>query len=155
MCLVSIILIASSHQHNQSFWQVWHNNNRRSGLHIFVSATTILLTHTLWNPSNPFASTDLKYIEPLLDLLAVLAKSGESNNIGETYTSCLGLFERARIAVDSFGLAAPNWDRAQTAVQSGERESVEDFLRRMESISSGYDVDLASMSQNFSREFEF
>jgi hypothetical protein len=32
---------------------------------------------------------------------------------------------------------------------------LEDFLRRMESISSGYDEDLASMSQNFSQEFEF
>jgi hypothetical protein len=88
-------------------------------------------------------------------LLAVLAKSEESNNIGETYTSCLGLFERARTAVDNFGLAALSWDRPQTGVQSGERESLEDFLRRMESISSGYDEDLASMSQNFSREFEF
>jgi hypothetical protein len=90
-----------------------------------------------------------------LDLLAVLAKSGESNNIGETYTSCLGLFERARLAVDSFGLAVLSWDRPQAGVQSGERESLEDFLKRMESISSGYDEDLASMSQNFPQEFEF
>ncbi|XXH02123.1 hypothetical protein Hte_008491 [Hypoxylon texense] len=126
-----------------------------SGLHIFVSATTILLTHTLWNPSNPFASADLKYVEPLLDLLAVLAKSGESNNISETYTSCFELLETARLAVDNSGIAGMSWDQPQTGVQSGERESVEDFLRRMESISSEYDADLASMSSIFSQEFEF
>jgi hypothetical protein len=88
-------------------------------------------------------------------LLAVLAKSGESNNIGETYTSCLELFERARFSVDTLGLADLSWEPPQMSAPSGERESVEDFLRRMESISSGYDVDLAAMSQNFSQEFEF
>lgn len=135
-----------------------HTDNRRSGLHIFVSATTILLTHTLWDPENPFALADLKYTEPLLDLLAVLARSGESNNIGETYTSCLELYERAKMAVNTFGLgnlAGLNWDRPQTGVQSLERESVEDFLRRMESISSGYDVDLASMPINLPHDFDF
>lgn len=67
----------------------------------------------------------------------------------------MGLFERARIAVDNASLADLSWDWPQTGPPSGERESVEDFLRRMEAISSGYDVDLASMSQNLSREFEF
>jgi hypothetical protein len=105
-----------------------------------------------------FALADLKYTEPLLDLLAVLAKSGESNNIGETYTWCLELYERAKTAVNTFGLgnlAGLNWDQPHPGTQSTEKESLEEFLRRMESISSGYDVDLASMSQNLSQEFDF
>lgn len=62
------------------------------------------------------------------------------------------------MAVNTFGLgnlAGLNWDRPQTGMQSLERESVEDFLRRMESISSGYDVDLASMPINLPHDFDF
>ena len=76
----------------------------------------------------------------------MLAQSGESNNIGQTYISCLGLFERAKIAVDDFGLASMGWDQSQKGVQSGGKESVEDFLKRMESISAGDDVGLAATS---------
>jgi hypothetical protein len=97
-----------------------------------------LLTYTLSNPSNPLALADLKLIEPLLSLLRMLAKSDMSDEISPIYRSCAELFERAKMAVWEFNPVGMSWDRRGTSAGSGGRESVEDFLRRMESISSGY-----------------
>lgn len=113
-------------------------NNSRAVLHIFVSATKTLLTHTLSNPSNPLAHADLKLIEPLLSLLRMLARSDMSDEIGPMYRSCAELFERTKMAVWEFNPVGMSWDRQGTSAGSVGRESVEDFLRRMESISSGY-----------------
>jgi hypothetical protein len=132
-----------------------NGNNSRAVLHIFVTATTTLLTHTISNPSNPLALADLKLIEPLLTLLGILAKSSKSDKVGEMYRSCVELFGRARMAVESFNLAGISWDQRRTSGQSEGRESVEDFLRRMENISSGYDMDLSSISPGVSQEFAF
>ncbi|TVY85216.1 Fusaridione A cluster transcription factor fsdR [Lachnellula suecica] len=124
-------------------------------LHIFVSATTILLTHTLTNPTNPLAQSDLKLIEPLLGLLGMLSKSGKNDkyNVGEMYRTCVELFERTRVAVESYSLVGMSWDGCGVIEQPPEKESVEDFLRRMETISSGYDMDFETIPRGVPREF--
>jgi len=112
----------------------------RAVLHIFVSATTTLLTHTLSNPSNPLALADLKLIEPLLSLFRMLANSGMADEAGAAYRSCAELFERAKMAVVwEFNPVGISWQRRERSGPSGGREGVEDFLRRIESISSGYE----------------
>ncbi len=86
-------------------------------------------------------------------MLFTLAKSGKSDKAGEMYRSCMELFEKARMAVENYNLAAVSWDRRGPSGQSGGRESLEEFLRRIEHISSGYDVDISSISRNVSPEF--
>lgn len=71
------------------------------------------------------------------------------------YRSCVALFERARMAVGGLNLVGISWDRHRISRQSEGRESVEDFLRRMESISSGHDMDLSSISRAGLGEFAF
>jgi hypothetical protein len=61
-----------------------------------------------------------------------------SNDIAEMYQSCAELFERAKMAAWEFNPVGMGWELQGRSGQSGERESVEDFLKRMESISSGY-----------------
>ncbi len=104
------------------------------------------------------ALSDLKLIEPLLTLLGVLAKSskgGKSERISGMHRSCVELFERANMAVESTNLANMDWDQCIMSGPSQGRESIEDFLCRMENISSGYDVELDSISPGVSREFAF
>ncbi|KAF4626129.1 hypothetical protein G7Y89_g12031 [Cudoniella acicularis] len=123
-------------------------------LHIFVSATTALLTHIISNPSNPIAPSDLKLVEPMLTLLCILANSSKNDEVVEMNRSCAVLFERARMAVESHGQAGMSWDQSMTSGQSRQRESVEDFLKRMEKIRSGYDdEDLNSITRVVSPEF--
>jgi hypothetical protein len=109
-------------------------NISRAALHIFVSATKTLLTHTITYPSNPLALADLKLIEPLLSLLCVLANGGMSDTIVETYRSCAELFENARMAVESSNSADMSWKSLDTGGEPKERESVEEFLKRMDDI---------------------
>jgi hypothetical protein len=104
------------------------------------------------------ALLDLKLIEPLLTLLGVLAKSSQgrkSERLSGMHRSCMELFERANMAVESTNLANMDWDQCIMSGPSKERESMEDFLRRMENISSGYDVELDSVSPGVSRDFAF
>lgn len=109
-------------------------NNRRAVLHIFVRATTSLLTQILRSPSEFLALADLKLIKPLLQMLYLLAKSSNSNVVVQMYRSCMELFEKARIAVRGYSPYGMN-------EQSRGRESLEDFLKRIERISAGDDVD--------------
>ncbi|MCJ1386445.1 hypothetical protein MMC17_009571 [Xylographa soralifera] len=125
-------------------------------LHIFVTAATTLLNHVVCDPSNPLALSDLKLIEPLLTLLGVLAKSSKgrkSERISGMHRSCMELFERANAAIESTNLTDMDWDQFIMSDPSQERESMEDFLRRMENISSGYDVELDSIPPGVSRDF--
>ncbi|MCJ1434806.1 hypothetical protein MMC27_004176 [Xylographa pallens] len=127
-------------------------------LHIFVTAATTLLNNIVCEPSNAMALSDLKLIEPLLTLLGVLAKSSKgrkSERIGGMHQSCMELFERAHLAVESTNLANMDWDQFIVSELSQERESMEDFLRRMDRISSGYDVELDSIPPGVSRDFAF
>ena len=102
------------------------------------------------------ALSDLKLIEPLLTLLGVLAKSSKgrkSERISKMHRSCMELFERANMAVESTNLANMDWDQCIMSGPSRGQESMEDFLWRMENISSGYDVELDSISPGVSRDF--
>jgi hypothetical protein len=108
-----------------------------------------LLSHIIANPSSPSSQTDLKLIEPLIILLSALANSGKNNEVDEMHRSCVELFEKASIAIEH---ATHSRDMHGTTESRG-RESVEDFLRRIESISSGYDEDL-SLTRNVSGGFE-
>ena len=71
------------------------------------------------------------------------------------HQSCMELFERANMAGESTNLANMDWDQSIMSGPSQGQESMEDFLRRMENISSGYDVELDSISSGVSRDFAF
>ena len=104
------------------------------------------------------ALSDLQLVEPLLTLLAVLAKSSKgrkSERISGMHRSCMELFERANMAVESAILADMDWDQCITSGMSQGRESMDDSLWRMENISSGYDMELDSISPGVSRDFAF
>lgn len=133
-------------------------NNIRAVLYIFVTAATALLKNIVCDPSNPMALPDLKLIEPLLTLLGVLAKSSngrKSERISGMHRSCMELLEKANMAVESTNLANMDWDQCSMSGPSQGRENIDDFLRRMEHISSGYDVELDSISPGVSRDFAF
>ncbi len=88
----------------------------------------------------------------------MLSQSSKSERVDEMYRSCGELFARAQMAVENFALVRGSWERRASSVQGqssgGERESVEDFLTRMEFISAGYDVDLLGESpRGVEREF--
>ncbi len=120
-------------------------------LHIFVSATTTLLDHILADPKDPLANSDLQIIEPLLRLLGLLSMEGISDQVEQMYESCRVLWERARKRVwesrgsrklqsSQVGTIQP---RPQTSigVEPTQKESVEDFIKRIENISRGYEVE--------------
>ena len=133
----------------------------RAVLYIFVKAATTLLRNIVCDPSNPMAQSDLKLIEPLLTLLGVLAKSfkgRKSGRISEMHRSCMELFKRANLAVESTNLAnmdLMDWDQYITSEASQNQESVNEIFRSMDNIDSGYDVELDSISPGISRDFAF
>ncbi|KAK0123667.1 hypothetical protein ONS95_008679 [Cadophora gregata] len=132
-------------------------------LHIFVSATTTLLAHILSNPLHPFAHSDLQLIEPLLSLLGLLSLQGKNAEVEGMYESCRTMWERARRTVweargsgiaygnengfgigNGNGLGVPvnltpmNLTPTISAGKCGEvKESLEDFMKRIESIAGG------------------
>ena len=79
---------------------------------------------------------DLKLLEPFLNLLGVVARTAVNDKIEEMYQSSIDLFEQARMAVEHCDLGAKT-HRHMESGDPGPRESVEDFLARMEHISSG------------------
>jgi len=102
------------------------------------------------------ALSDLQLIEPLLTLLGVLAQSAKgskSERISGMHRSCMELFARAHTAVECANLVDVDWDQFMVSEASQERESVEDFLRRMDRISEGNDVGLESIPRGDSRDF--
>ncbi|KAE8444918.1 hypothetical protein EG329_014045 [Mollisiaceae sp. DMI_Dod_QoI] len=109
-------------------------------LHIFVSATKTLLIHLIQSPNDPLAMSDLQLIDPMLRLLGLLAKGERSREVMEMYTQCTDLFERARMAIDDPVNSVVPWTGGvANSGQSTERESLDDFIRRIEIISAGYD----------------
>lgn len=119
-------------------------------LHIFVSATKTLLEHLLKEPGDPLAREDFQLIDPMLRLLGMLAKSEQNEDVTQMYNDCLDLFERANEAVGSYESRVGAWVVGVEDEVGGvgfvdvqgirqEKESVEDFIRRIESISAGYD----------------
>ena len=59
------------------------------------------------------------------------------------------------MAVESTNLANMDWDLDMTNSPSQGRESVEDFLRRMEAVSSGDNLELDSIPLGASRDLAF
>jgi len=139
-------------------------------LHIFVSATTTLLTHILSNPLHPLAQSDLQLIEPLLSLLGLLSMQGKNTEVENMYESCRNMWERARRTVWeargnalAYGQGSELGNETGTAMlenmnmnslpvtpmnlapaigtgKGGEaKESLEDFIKRIESIAGGND----------------
>ncbi|CZR65036.1 uncharacterized protein PAC_14936 [Phialocephala subalpina] len=110
-------------------------------LHIFVSATKTLLHHLIREPGDPLAESDLELIDPLLRLLGMLANGERSEEVSRMYAECVELFEKAKVSVEDSANRIAQWtDGAQGAGgPPTEKESVEDFIRRIESISAGID----------------
>jgi hypothetical protein len=112
-------------------------------LHVFVSATTTLLNYLIANPRDPLAHSDLKLIEPLLELLGELSKTNDenSNTAGPMYRSCTELFERARATVESAEVEEIfAHSKSLGSINGGgrrEKESVEEFIKRIESYVAG------------------
>lgn len=112
----------------------------RSVLHTFITAARTLLANTISNPAVASARDDLTLLEPLLTLLRILASDGLNDKLEGMYESFMGLYENAKIAVDLYAPERGRLEHYAEAEQAGNRESVEDFLRRMENISSGYET---------------
>ncbi|KAH7305653.1 fungal-specific transcription factor domain-containing protein [Rhexocercosporidium sp. MPI-PUGE-AT-0058] len=114
-------------------------------LHIFVSATTTLLTHILSDPLHPLAQSDLQLIEPLLSLLGLLSMQGKNAKVEGMYESCRTMWESTRRTVwEARGRGMPVSTRPMTltpTISAGkaveEKESLEDFIRRIEGIAGG------------------
>ena len=71
------------------------------------------------------------------------------------HRSCMELFEKANMAVESANIANMHWDQYMIDFPSQERESVDDFLQRMEAVSSGSNLELDSLPSGASRELAF
>jgi hypothetical protein len=112
-------------------------------LHVFVSATTTLLNYLIADPRDALAHSDLKLIEPLLGLLGELSKTNDENHntAGPMYRSCTELFERARTAIENADVEEIFVDPKSLGSMNGggrrEKESVEDFIKRIESYAAG------------------
>lgn len=115
-------------------------------LHIFVSATTTLLASIIADPTSAFATSDLTLIQPILRLLGALAKQRKSKEIIAMYSRCSELWKEATRALWLSGQEMDVWDGdvdkllGQNNVQhQGKKESLEDFIKRIERISQGDD----------------
>lgn len=75
-------------------------------------------------------------MQPLIKLLGVLTNSGLSEKVGGMYQYCVELFEEAKVAVDRCRVMDLSVKRNGGREDGGGRESVEDFIRRIESIIS-------------------
>jgi hypothetical protein len=120
---------------------------------LFVQATTTLLENILSDPTHRRATSDLKLIEPLLTLLFALAKDGKSSEVSSMYEKIREMFESTRERVllanspvsgdGEFGGGVEARERRGSGNGLGgegaRNESLEEFLRRIESVSAGLD----------------
>jgi hypothetical protein len=90
---------------------------------------------------------DLQLLEPFLNLLGVVARSGVNDKVEEIYQSSMVLFEQAKMAAEHSGPRAKT-HRHIGRGDPGARESVEDFLARMEHIRSGDSTGISSIYQD-------
>lgn len=134
-----------------------NKNNNRTVLHIFITAATTLLTNTISNPSDPLARADLEILQPLLNILGKLARSGRNNKVAEIYQSCLQLFGKARAAVESSNAGNSSWNPqniGNTGSTPGQKENIDQFLQRMENIQSGYEDNVSMTYPGVLNDFE-
>lgn len=59
------------------------------------------------------------------------------------------------MAVENSNLANMDWDQYLVSGPLQGEESMEDFLQRMDNVSSGGDIELDSISPGVSRDFAF
>ncbi|KAH8817265.1 fungal-specific transcription factor domain-containing protein [Xylogone sp. PMI_703] len=123
-----------------------------SVLHTFISAATTLLINSLTDPSNPLALSDLALIEPLLRMLEMLSKTGQSEKASNFYRSCFDLYEKAKMAAEGYNSMDAEWGQLMVSAQQSRRDGVEEFLRSLGDISPGYDVGMGSIDPGLSRE---
>jgi hypothetical protein len=109
-----------------------------------------LLIHVISNPTNPLVRADLKLLEPFLNLLRLLARSGVDGKVEEKYQSSMSLFEQARTAIEHSGLGTKTHQHMGTE-DPGTRESLKDFLQRMEKIRSGDSAEIKLISGGVSQ----
>jgi len=109
-------------------------------LHIFVSASTTLLNNVVTDPTNSLAESDMRIIEPLLKLLGVLAKEAKTGEIVKMYKTVNEAFERTTKYIEE---ARRRLAHPKLQEKPAQKESVEDFIRRIEGISAGdYEFDM-------------
>jgi hypothetical protein len=114
-------------------------------LHIFVSASTTLLSDIIYNPGHPLVNEDFRIVFPLLKLLKMLEKDGRNLDVARMVECLEALWRDAKRAVEDL-----SWNITSGTYYDGvrggsdisdsnrsEKESVEDFIRRIESISAG------------------
>jgi predicted CopG family antitoxin len=119
-------------------------------LHVFVSATNLLLENILSNPTQRRAPSDLKLIEPLLGLLFALAKDGKNDEVVSMYQTCGEMFEKTSRVVQEARDSGEEQRKLVEMGKQGEKESLDEFIRRIESVSGGYDVDEEVVMQGMS-----
>ena len=109
---------------------------RRLLIHYFFAAVTALLENVVRHPSHPQAHSDILLMDPFLQLLEILSEEGKSEEVQRMYDFCVDMNGKARDAVErvnrSMVCSHTNKSKAQ-----GEKETVEDFIRRVECISAG------------------
>jgi hypothetical protein len=107
-------------------------------IHYFFAATTTLLHHTTLHPSHPLARSDIQLIEPFLGLLELLAKEGKSEEVGRMYAFCQDMNVKAKEAVEHVNMKMICGDgRGKERGERGAKESVEEFIMRVECQSKG------------------
>ncbi|RDW59403.1 hypothetical protein BP6252_12490 [Coleophoma cylindrospora] len=105
-------------------------------LHIFVSATKTLLSNVCSEPSQTLAQSDVELIQPLLNLLGTLINGGQRDEVAKMYDTCQEMYEEAvqrlRTANSQY-MQIDQGSVGKSSSQRQEKESVEDFIRRIES----------------------
>jgi hypothetical protein len=101
-------------------------------IHFFFAAVTTILHNVLRNPSHSLALSDLQLMDPFLGLLELLSKEGKSEEAQRMFEFSQDLTARANEAV---GLVKTRMISAGDS--NDEKESVEDFIHRVECISQG------------------
>jgi hypothetical protein len=113
-------------------------NKTRVIFHMFVAAATTLLENIISNPTHRRAQSDLKLIEPLLALLSALAKDGKNEEVATMYLNCGQIFDKTSQIVQNAN-GAEKEERRKIVGKQNEKESLEEFIRRIESVSAGYE----------------
>ncbi|RDW65154.1 hypothetical protein BP5796_09846 [Coleophoma crateriformis] len=109
-------------------------------LHIFVSATKTLLSNICSEPSQTLAKSDVELIQPLLNLLGTLMSGGQRDEVVKMYDTCQEMYEEAvqRLrTTNSQYMQIDMGSVGKSGSQREKKESVEDFIRRIESYTAG------------------
>jgi len=114
-------------------------------LHTFVSASTTLLSEILHNPGHPLVKDDFRIVFPLLKLLKKLEKDGRNLDVARMVEFLEALWGNAKKAVERLSCNMKGGiyfedvrEGFGISESSGSgKESLEDFIRRIELISAG------------------